>query len=176
MNDQVHRDAGRGRAAPHREEICGVNRPDEAHPAIDRIDEAHRVSRRRRLCGRGGPRGTVVLGEQGVSCFRFETPSLRYRRRPLSLPPSAPTRQKTQVHGFRHRDADLRYRPGLREPALSASTMRRTAGSPKLPRRYVVELALKRLFDDLDRGQLKLDLAGGCPLTETRKRAEETCY
>ena len=31
---------------------------------------------------------------------------------------------------------------------------------PKLPRRYVVELALKRLFDDLDRGQLKLDLAG----------------
>ena len=32
--------------------------------------------------------------------------------------------------------------------------------TPKLPRRYVVELALKRLFDDLDRGQLKLDLAG----------------
>ena len=30
--------------------------------------------------------------------------------------------------------------------------------TPKLPKRYVVELALKRLFDDLDRGQLELDL------------------
>ena len=30
--------------------------------------------------------------------------------------------------------------------------------TPKLPKRYVVELALKRLFDDLDRGQLELPL------------------
>ena len=30
--------------------------------------------------------------------------------------------------------------------------------TPKLPKRYVVELALKRLFDDLDRGQLELEL------------------
>ena len=29
---------------------------------------------------------------------------------------------------------------------------------PKLPKRYVVELALKRLFNDLDRGQLELEL------------------
>lgn len=33
--------------------------------------------------------------------------------------------------------------------------------SPKLPRRYVVELALKRLFDDIDRDQPELDLARG---------------
>ena len=38
---------------------------------------------------------------------------------------------------------------------------RETEGrTPKLPKRYVVELALKRLFDDLDRGQLELDLTG----------------
>lgn len=38
---------------------------------------------------------------------------------------------------------------------------RETVGrNPKLPKRYVGELALKRLFDDLDRGQLELDLAG----------------
>jgi len=30
--------------------------------------------------------------------------------------------------------------------------------TPRLPRRYVVELALQRLFDDVDRGQLELDL------------------
>lgn len=39
---------------------------------------------------------------------------------------------------------------------------RETKGrNPRLPKRYVVELALKRLFDDLDRGQLQLDLTGG---------------
>lgn len=31
--------------------------------------------------------------------------------------------------------------------------------TPRLPRRYVVELALTRLFDDVDRGQLELDLS-----------------
>ena len=35
--------------------------------------------------------------------------------------------------------------------------------TPKLPKRYVVELALKRLFDDLDRGQLELELGEGYP-------------
>lgn len=30
--------------------------------------------------------------------------------------------------------------------------------APRLPRRYVVELALQRLFDDVDCGQLELDL------------------
>ena len=41
---------------------------------------------------------------------------------------------------------------------------RETAGrTPKLPKRYVVELALKRLFDDLDRGQLELNLTGERP-------------
>ena len=40
---------------------------------------------------------------------------------------------------------------------LDRETDRRT---PRLPRRYIVELALKRLFDDLDRGQLRLDLTG----------------
>lgn len=29
---------------------------------------------------------------------------------------------------------------------------------PHLPKRYVIELALKRLFDDLDGGQMKLGL------------------
>ena len=44
---------------------------------------------------------------------------------------------------------------------LAERLYRETDGrSPKLPKRYVVELALKRLFDDVDRGQLKLDLAG----------------
>ena len=42
---------------------------------------------------------------------------------------------------------------------LGARLDRETVGrSPKLPKRYVVELALKRLFDDLDRGQLDLEL------------------
>lgn len=31
--------------------------------------------------------------------------------------------------------------------------------TPRLPRRYVVELALTRLFDEVDRGQLELDLS-----------------
>jgi hypothetical protein len=30
--------------------------------------------------------------------------------------------------------------------------------TPRLPRRYVIELALKRLFDEIDRGQFELDL------------------
>lgn len=38
---------------------------------------------------------------------------------------------------------------------LDRETDRRT---PKLTKRYIVELALKRLFDDLDQGQLELDL------------------
>ena len=47
------------------------------------------------------------------------------------------------------------------EPKLADRLHRETDGrTPKLPKRYVVELALKRLFEDLDRGQLKLDLAG----------------
>ena len=47
------------------------------------------------------------------------------------------------------------------DPQLAERLYRETDGRiPKLPRRYVVELALKRLFDALDRGQLKLDLAG----------------
>ena len=31
-------------------------------------------------------------------------------------------------------------------------------GEPQLPKRYVVELALKRLFEELDGGQLNLGL------------------
>lgn len=47
------------------------------------------------------------------------------------------------------------------DPKLADRLHRETDGrTPKLPKRYVVELALKRLFEDLDRGQLKLDLAG----------------
>ena len=47
------------------------------------------------------------------------------------------------------------------DPQLAERLHRETDGrTPKLPRRYVVELALKRLFDDLDRGQLQLDLTG----------------
>ena len=42
---------------------------------------------------------------------------------------------------------------------LSARLERETSGrTPKLPKRYVIELALTRLFDELDRGQLNLDL------------------
>ena len=42
---------------------------------------------------------------------------------------------------------------------LAVRLDRETDGrTPKLPKRYVVELALKRLFDDLDRGQLELEL------------------
>lgn len=38
---------------------------------------------------------------------------------------------------------------------------RETAGIiPRLPKRYVAELALKRLVGDLDHGQLRLDLPG----------------
>lgn len=48
------------------------------------------------------------------------------------------------------------------DPQLAERLDRETKGrTPRLPRRYVVELALKRLFDDLDRGQLQLDLTGG---------------
>lgn len=32
--------------------------------------------------------------------------------------------------------------------------------TPRLPRRYVVELALQRLFEAVDRGQLELGLVG----------------
>ena len=45
------------------------------------------------------------------------------------------------------------------DPKLADRLDRETDGRiPKLPKRYVVELALKRLFDDLDRGQLELEL------------------
>ena len=45
------------------------------------------------------------------------------------------------------------------DPQLADRLDRETDGrTPKLPKRYVVELALKRLFDDLDRGQLELPL------------------
>ena len=45
------------------------------------------------------------------------------------------------------------------EPQLADRLDRETGGRiPKLPKRYVVELALKRLFEDLDRGQLELAL------------------
>ena len=44
-------------------------------------------------------------------------------------------------------------------PQLADRLSRETDGrTPKLPKRYIVELALKRLFDDLDRGQLDLEL------------------
>ncbi|MBU1211050.1 MAG: hypothetical protein KJ587_07240 [Alphaproteobacteria bacterium] len=33
--------------------------------------------------------------------------------------------------------------------------------TPKLPKRYVVELALQRLFDAVDKGQLELELGSG---------------
>jgi hypothetical protein len=42
---------------------------------------------------------------------------------------------------------------------LSERLDRETDGrTPRLPRRYVIELALKRLFDEIDRGQFELDL------------------
>ena len=42
---------------------------------------------------------------------------------------------------------------------LAERLVRETDGRiPKLPKRYLIELALKRLFDDLDRGQLELEL------------------
>lgn len=45
------------------------------------------------------------------------------------------------------------------DPQLADRLDRETDGrTPKLPKRYIVELALKRLFDDLDRGQLELEL------------------
>ncbi|WP_420346541.1 hypothetical protein [Pelagibius sp.] len=36
-------------------------------------------------------------------------------------------------------------------------------GEPQLPKRYVVELALKRLFEELDGGQLDLGLETHAP-------------
>lgn len=33
--------------------------------------------------------------------------------------------------------------------------------SPKLPKRYVIELALQRLFEAVDKGQLELGFGGG---------------
>lgn len=48
------------------------------------------------------------------------------------------------------------------DPQLADRLDRETGDRiPKLPKRYVVELALKRLFDDLDRGQIELDLTRG---------------
>ena len=45
------------------------------------------------------------------------------------------------------------------DPQLADRLDRETKGrTPKLPKRYVVELALKRLFEDLDQGQLELEL------------------
>ena len=45
------------------------------------------------------------------------------------------------------------------DPQLADRLDRETVGRiPKLPKRYVVEFALRRLFDDLDRGQLELEL------------------
>ena len=45
------------------------------------------------------------------------------------------------------------------DPHLADRLHRESVGRvPKLPKRYVVELALKRLFNDLDRGQLDLQL------------------
>ena len=45
------------------------------------------------------------------------------------------------------------------DPQLADRLDRETVGRvPKLPKRYVVELALKRLFNELDRGQLDLQL------------------
>ena len=46
------------------------------------------------------------------------------------------------------------------DPQLADRLDRETDGrTPKLPKRYVVELALKRLFDDLDGGHFELELA-----------------
>ena len=45
------------------------------------------------------------------------------------------------------------------DPQLADRLDLETGGrTPKLPKRYIVELALKRLFDDLDRGQLEFEL------------------
>jgi hypothetical protein len=42
---------------------------------------------------------------------------------------------------------------------LAERLQRETDGrTPRLPKRYVVELALQRLFDAVDRGQLELGL------------------
>lgn len=50
------------------------------------------------------------------------------------------------------------------DPQLADRLARETEGrKPRLPKRYVVELALRRLFDDLDRGQLELELAKQSP-------------
>lgn len=45
---------------------------------------------------------------------------------------------------------------------LAERLKRETEGrTPKLPKRYVVELALQRLFEAVDRGQLELGLEPG---------------
>ena len=45
------------------------------------------------------------------------------------------------------------------DPQLADRLDREADGRiPRLPKRYVVELALKRLFDDIDCGQCELDL------------------
>lgn len=45
------------------------------------------------------------------------------------------------------------------DPQIADRLDRETNGrTPRLPKRYVVELALKRLFDDMDGGQIELDL------------------
>ena len=45
------------------------------------------------------------------------------------------------------------------DPKIADRLYRETNGrSPRLPKRYVVELALTRLFDDIDGGQVELDL------------------
>lgn len=44
---------------------------------------------------------------------------------------------------------------------LAERLRRETEGrTPRLPKRYVVELALQRLFEAVDRGQLELGLGG----------------
>jgi hypothetical protein len=45
---------------------------------------------------------------------------------------------------------------------LAERLQRETEGrTPRLPKRYVVELALQRLFEAIDRGQLELGLESG---------------
>lgn len=45
------------------------------------------------------------------------------------------------------------------ERSLADRLERETDGrTPRLPKRYVVELALKRLFEAVDKGQLELEL------------------
>lgn len=45
------------------------------------------------------------------------------------------------------------------ERKLAERLKKETEGrTPRLPKRYVVELALQRLFDDVDRGQVEFGL------------------